>query len=141
MDTGRFDAATRVIGRRGLLSAAVVLSGLALASTPDAAADLVACGLQKGDRCQRDNECCSGRCRRTNNRRTGRCRCSKLRKPCFDNLDCCGVTTGTSGSVVCSQPSSGGSKIVCCVSLTGPCETTADCCSDLECRGNTCSSL
>jgi hypothetical protein len=140
MDTDRFDAITRIIGRRGLLRAAVALSGLALASTPDAAAKLVAYGKQIGDRCERDNECCSRRCRRRNNRRTGRCRCSKLRKPCFDNFDCCGGT-GVSGGVVCSQPSSGSSKIVCCVSINGPCETTADCCSDLECRGNTCSSL
>jgi hypothetical protein len=138
MNSERFDAFTQVIGRRGLLRAAVGLSGVALTSTSNAAA--AACDkLQTGDRCERDNECCSGRCQRGNNRRTGRCRCSKLRKPCFDNSDCCGVTTGTSGSVVCSQPSGSASKIVCCVSVTGPCATTADCCSDLTCITGKCS--
>jgi hypothetical protein len=136
MDSHRFDAFTKNIGRRGVIRGGLALFGIALLSTREAAAQTACDRKQKGQPCQRDAACCSRRC----NQKTGRCHCSALRKPCFDNFDCCGGT-GLSGGVVCSQPSGGSSKIVCCVSITGRCETTADCCSDLECRGRNCKSL
>ncbi len=138
MDTQRFDAVARAIGRRGFVFAALTGSLPVLsAATATAQADFC---TKKGpdERCRRNGDCCSGRCRIKKGKRKGRCRCSQLRKPCFDNFDCCGDITGLQGSIVCSDHP-GFSQIVCCVSNTGPCQSTADCCSTGgECIDGTC---
>lgn len=86
---------------------------------------------RSGDACAFGAECGTGVCR------DGSCACSELRQPCFQNFDCCDATTGLAGSVVCSDKD-GFAGIVCCVSGTGPCATSADCCSSLTCNSGTC---
>ena len=140
MDGRRFDAFTETLGRRGLLRAAITLVGSTLLPAADASAQALTCDLkQKGERCRNGDACCSGRCKKRNNWKRGRCRCGKLRTPCFDNFDCCGASPAEPGSIVCSTHDDF-AEIVCCVSITGPCQTSADCCSDLECNGNACGS-
>lgn len=137
MDALRFDAFVRTIGRRAFLASALAGSPL-LRSKGVATAQADACAKRSPDeRCRRNGDCCSGRCRIKKNKRKGRCRCSALRKPCFDNFDCCGDITGLSGSIVCSDHP-GFDQIVCCVSLTGPCQSPADCCSGLDCFEGEC---
>lgn len=126
MDTQRFDAVARAIGRRGFVFAALTGS-LPVLSAATATAQADFCTRKSPDeRCRRNGDCCSGRCR-----------CSQLRKPCFENFGCCGDITGLQGSIVCSDHP-GFSQIVCCVSNTGPCQSTADCCSDLVCFEGEC---
>jgi hypothetical protein len=84
-----------------------------------------------GDRCTFAAECGSGVCS------GGVCACSALRQPCFQNGDCCDATTGLLGSVLCSDKD-GFSGIVCCVSRTGRCVTSDDCCSSDRCDNGTC---
>jgi hypothetical protein len=132
MDGRRFDVVAQMVGRRGLFRSTLALVGFGFLPTRAAAA--TACDLQqKGESCQRGTECCSGRC----NRDKTRCRCSALRKPCFENSDCCGDITGLAGSIVCSDKN-GFSEIVCCVSESGKCGSSADCCSEFRCRHNKC---
>ena len=137
MEDRRFDAVARTIGRRGVLGAALVGPPLLLAVTA-ATAQADFCTKKKPEeRCRRNRDCCSGRCKIKRNKRKGRCRCSQLRKPCFENFDCCGDITGLSGSIVCSDHPDF-EQIVCCVSTTGSCQSTADCCSSLACFEGEC---
>ena len=61
----------------------------------------------------------------------------ELREPCFRNprlLRC----HHRPGRAVSSRSNKGGFPGIVCVSVTGPCETSADCCADLECTNNVC---
>lgn len=141
MDHHRFDALTRVIGRRGVLGAAFGTLIAVLLSRTDASA-ATACNLKGPDeRCKRGSDCCSGRCKRKKKKNgkkgKGRCLCSQLLKPCFENFDCRGANPSEPGSIVCSDKN-GFSEIVCCVSGTGPCRTDADCCGEFTCESGAC---
>jgi hypothetical protein len=120
-----------------LLTAALASSFSGLFAAPAAAQADFCTRKQPDERCRRNRDCCSGRCRIKKDKKKGRCRCSQLRKPCFDNFDCCGDITGLAGSIVCSDHPDF-SQIVCCVSVTGPCQSIADCCSDLACIDEKC---
>lgn len=136
MDAQRFDAFARMVGRRGLLMAALASAGLVLAWRPDTARAAACTPRQQvGKTCRRGSGCCSGRCRRKNDRRKGRCACSALLKPCFDNFDCCARRGGANQDVVCSDKD-GFDEIVCCVAPNGQCQDDADCCSEFVCNGS-----
>jgi hypothetical protein len=138
MDDRRFDAFARILGRRGLLALAMAGSGAAHLLGADAAAGTCASGRKTtGGRCRKGSDCCSGRCTRKRKKKKGRCACSPLRKPCFENPDCCGDITGSAGSIVCTDKV-GFADIICCVSATGPCETSADCCNEFSCEAGVC---
>lgn len=140
MDNQRFDAlvkrlcapSTRRDGLRVLLSV-IAAELLAFAAPREAAA----C-KSRGDRCQKDNQCCSGQCvgRKPKNKKAkkgkrvrknrkadadGVCDCSGLQERCKGHGDCC-VGAHFCRATSCSDVP------VCCKVRGAPCDDDCDCC-------------
>lgn len=142
MDNQRFDAlvqrlfapSTRRAGLRAFL-ATLATAAVSLAMPHHAAA----C-KSRGDRCQKDGQCCSGQCvnrkpknknakkgkKARKNRRPdaeGVCDCSGLQERCKGTGDCC-VAAHFCRATSCSDVP------VCCKSRGAPCDDDCDCCDD-----------
>lgn len=95
MDARRFEALTRAVGqvgtRRavlGVLAGSAVGIGLGLSQEQEASAGIpiVNCKIP-GQKCDKDQRCCTGRCTKKN-----RCGCSRKGKICWSPLEgalCC----------------------------------------------------
>lgn len=127
----RFDRRTVIVGRRGVLAA--LLGALTIACPSDAVdagpADPFCDEKEKGGRCRRSGQCCSGRCKK----KKGKCLCSTLRTRCSASTDCCGHLTSNSSTPQC-KTKSGADVAHCRFDTTGaPCQEHEDCCGIMSC--------
>jgi hypothetical protein len=143
MDTIRFDALARLVGRRGIIRGMVGIAGLggALTILPEPAAALSFCTLRATRAtCKHDAQCCSGDCKRRKRRKRGKCRCSGLQETCSADTDCCEHDSDDDESPVCTF-NGVGTVAVCCSPVGGDCEVDDDCCGTADCFQGFCSLL
>jgi hypothetical protein len=146
MDSRRFDLVTRKFYRRTNRRAGlrVLLAGI-LAETLEATFPINAAACKsRGDRCQKDNQCCSGQCvdrkpqknkkakkgkKARKNRKPdaeGICDCSGLQERCKGPGDCCSAVHMCRATSCSDVP-------VCCKGPADPCVDDCDCCDDHFC--------
>jgi hypothetical protein len=153
MDTTRFDALTRMIGRRGLLGAALALAGFG--KLPDSVEGgnnglVQACDQTgSGGRCKRNDQCCSGICqlkkrkKKKNGKKRkkrGRCQCSPLQAGCASVSDCCSPPLLNALLPVCDVRI-GNPRTICCMPGGGQCSLDADCCGNAQCVDRHCEAV
>jgi hypothetical protein len=98
MVAGKSDRRTAVMGLAGGAAALLTLVRAELGIAQESGVDLEAECRDNGDRCRRDNNCCSLNCKLRRNRRgggrnrrsrRGKCQCSGAGERCQRDLGCC----------------------------------------------------
>ena len=132
MDTTRFDALSRLVGRRGILRGLLGIAGIGSAASysPQRAAALAFCTERpKNAKCKKNGQCCSNDCKKKKGKKKGKCRCSELLEHCSEASDCCGHDESDTTSPECNFISGGSVTAVCCVPTGGACGSPDDCCN------------
>ena len=134
MNDCRFDNWTRAfvskIDRRsatmqfaGAAAAVVALAQAELGFAQDSAVDLERNCTVNGNRCRRDNQCCSFRCRKRRRQSRGKCQCAGAGARCQRDNGCC---SGVCRSGKCD-----------CGDRGDFCNNDSDCCSR-RCESGSC---